>query len=77
VTIKNSIFWEERIPSIIRVRRIGELGTSLTVPSNQSTQQRKEFAGSCHPYTVLEKNPDYCACPQIQMKTSTLIKEEM
>jgi hypothetical protein len=31
---------EERTADIIRVTRIGELGTTLAVSSNQSTQQR-------------------------------------
>jgi hypothetical protein len=34
---------EERIASIIRVTRIGELGTMLTVTSNQSTLRRNVF----------------------------------
>jgi hypothetical protein len=51
--MKNVVFWdvtsvalvrtdvsEERIASIIRVSRIGELGTTLTVTSNRSTLRR-------------------------------------
>jgi hypothetical protein len=50
VDVKNAVFWdlcrvalvrtdvsEERIASIIRVTRIGELGTTLPVTSNRST----------------------------------------
>jgi hypothetical protein len=44
MTTKNAVYWdvalgrtdilEERIPSIIRVKRISELGTALAVTSN-------------------------------------------
>jgi hypothetical protein len=57
--MKNAVFWdvtplalvrtdvsEERIASIIRVTRIGELGTTLAVTSNRSTQ-RATVASYC------------------------------
>jgi hypothetical protein len=53
VTMKTAVFWdvttcgsckshilEERIVPIIRVTRIGELGTTLAVTSNRSMLQR-------------------------------------
>jgi hypothetical protein len=36
---------EESIASIIRVTRIGELGTTLTITSNRRTLLRKEKEG--------------------------------
>jgi hypothetical protein len=41
---------EEHIASIIRVTRIGQLGTTLVVTSNLSTLRRgQKLADSCHP----------------------------
>jgi hypothetical protein len=40
VTLVRTDISEERIASIIRVTRIGKLGTTLAVISNQSTLQR-------------------------------------
>jgi hypothetical protein len=44
VTMKNDVFWEEdsflRGPSIIKVTRIGELGTTLAVTGNRRTPRR-------------------------------------
>jgi hypothetical protein len=37
---------EERVASIIRVTRTGELGTTSAVTSNQSTQEKTFFSSS-------------------------------
>jgi hypothetical protein len=39
----------ERIASLIRVTRIGELGTMLAVSSNQRMLRRNTIDNSCHP----------------------------
>jgi hypothetical protein len=57
VAVIRTDFSEESIVSIIRVTRIGELGTTLVVTSNRSTLrasvasycQRSQVANSCHP----------------------------
>jgi hypothetical protein len=59
--VKNAIFWdvtpcglvrtevsEDRITSIIRVTKIGKLGTMLAVTSNQSTLQKKNTMSHRH-----------------------------
>jgi demethoxyubiquinone hydroxylase (CLK1/Coq7/Cat5 family) len=38
---------EEHIASIIRVKRIGELGTTLAVTSNRSTLRRNTMSSHC------------------------------
>jgi hypothetical protein len=52
---------EERIASIIRVTRIGDLGTTLAATSNRSTVRRNissqrasvaSYSDSCHPDDV-------------------------
>jgi hypothetical protein len=40
---------EERIISIIRMTRTGELGITLTVTSNRSTRCKEMLRNSCHP----------------------------
>jgi hypothetical protein len=45
---------EERSASIIKVTRIGELGTTLTVTSNRSTLRRKYFLQN--PYGITSHN---------------------
>jgi hypothetical protein len=43
VLVKNDV-WEERIAFIIRVTRIGELGTTLAVTNNRRTLRRNTTA---------------------------------
>jgi hypothetical protein len=45
---------DERLVSIIRVKRIGEIGTTLAVTSNRSILRRKTILYSII-YTVLER----------------------
>jgi hypothetical protein len=50
VTLVRIDFSEERIASIIKVTRIGELGTTLPVSSNRRTLRRNADSDSCHPH---------------------------
>jgi hypothetical protein len=44
---------QEPFASIIRVTRIGELGTTLVVTSNRSTLQRIQFTANLVPNSVI------------------------
>jgi hypothetical protein len=50
VALVRTDFSEELSASFIRVRRVGELGTTLAVTSNRRTLRRNtKFTDSCHP----------------------------